>query len=109
MASAIFLLILYNEHLLMMHGCLLIPGPDPPFGALQFTVDKVQRILLELDVCGYRTRSMFIAKVLFNRENLKDKNRRRCFQGYQGDIGSHREVISDQCVSFGLSTEYRIF
>jgi hypothetical protein len=22
---------------------------------------------------------------------------------------SHREVISDQCVSFGLSTEYRIF
>jgi hypothetical protein len=30
---------------------------------------------------------MLMAKVLFDRENLKDKNRRRCFQGYQGDIG----------------------
>jgi hypothetical protein len=109
MASAIFLLILCNEHMLMMHGCPLIPDPDPPIGALQFTVDEVQRFLLKLDVCRYRTRSMFIANILFNRENLKDKNRRRCFQGYQGDIGSHREVISDQCVSFGLSTEYRIF
>jgi hypothetical protein len=38
------------------------------------------------DVCEYRNRSMFMAKVLFNRENSKDKNRRRCFQGYQGDI-----------------------
>jgi hypothetical protein len=30
---------------------------------------------------------MVMAKVLFDRENSKDKNRRRCFQGYQGDIG----------------------
>jgi hypothetical protein len=36
------------------------------------------------DVCEYRTRSMFMAKALFNRANSKDKNRRRCFQGYQG-------------------------
>jgi hypothetical protein len=43
--------------------------------------------LFEGDVCGYRTCSMLMAKVLFDRENLKDKNRRRCFQGYQGDIG----------------------
>jgi hypothetical protein len=32
------------------------------------------------DVCGYRTRLMFMAKVLFIRENSKDKNRWRCFQ-----------------------------
>jgi hypothetical protein len=30
---------------------------------------------------------MLMAKVSFDRENSKDKNRRRCFQGYQGDIG----------------------
>jgi hypothetical protein len=38
------------------------------------------------DVCWYRTRSMLMAKVLFDWENSKDKNRWRCFQGYQGDI-----------------------
>jgi hypothetical protein len=43
----------------------------------------------ERDVCGYPTRSMLIAIVLFDRENSKDKNRRRCFQGYHGDIGCH--------------------
>jgi hypothetical protein len=46
--SAIFLLILYNEQMLMMDGCLLIL--DLPFGALQFTVYEVQSVLLELDV-----------------------------------------------------------
>jgi heterodisulfide reductase subunit C len=30
---------------------------------------------------------MLMAKVLFDRQNSKDKNRWRCFQGYQGDIG----------------------
>jgi hypothetical protein len=44
MTSAIFLLILFNEHMLM------ILQNDPPFGALQFTVDEVQSVLLELDV-----------------------------------------------------------
>jgi hypothetical protein len=39
------------------------------------------------NICGYRTCSMLMPKVLFDRENSKDKNRRRCFQGYQGDIG----------------------
>jgi hypothetical protein len=29
---------------------------------------------------------MLMAKVLFDRVSSKDKNRRRCFQGYQGDI-----------------------
>jgi hypothetical protein len=43
---------------------------------------------------------------IFTRENSKDKNRRRCFQGYRV---SHREVISDYCVLFVLSTEYRWF
>jgi hypothetical protein len=35
---------------------------------------------------------MFMAKVLFDRENSKDKNRRRCFHGYQGDIGWSPQV-----------------
>jgi hypothetical protein len=39
------------------------------------------------DVCGYRTCSILMAKVFFDRQNSKDKNWRRCFQGYQGDIG----------------------
>jgi hypothetical protein len=39
------------------------------------------------DVCGCQTCSMLMAKVLFDREISKDKNRWRCFQGYQGDIG----------------------
>jgi hypothetical protein len=30
---------------------------------------------------------MHMAKVLFDSKNSKDKNRRRCFQGYQSDIG----------------------
>jgi hypothetical protein len=39
-------------------------------------------------------------KVLFDREDSKDKNRRRCFQGYQGDIGcptneSSRTIMFD--------------
>jgi hypothetical protein len=45
MTSAIFLLILYNEHMMMYHM-----QDDPPFYALQFTVDEVQSVLLELDV-----------------------------------------------------------
>jgi hypothetical protein len=44
MTSAIFLLILFNEHMLM------ILQNDPPLGSLQFTVDEVQSVLLELDV-----------------------------------------------------------
>jgi hypothetical protein len=52
---------------------------------------------------------MFIAKVLFYRENSIDKKRRRCFQGYQGDIGlSHKGVISDHCVLFFFSTDIDI-
>jgi hypothetical protein len=53
MTSAIFLLILYSEHMLMIYGFLQIPDlvqVGPPFGALQFTVDEVQHVLLELDV-----------------------------------------------------------
>jgi hypothetical protein len=62
------------------------------------------------DVCEYRTCSMLMAKVLFDRESSKDKNQQCCFQGYQGDIGCPtREVISDHCVWFGLSIEYRWF
>jgi hypothetical protein len=49
----IFLLILYKE--LMMMYVPSDPGPDlvqdgSPFGALQFTVDEVQSVLLQLDV-----------------------------------------------------------
>jgi hypothetical protein len=41
---------------------------------------------------------MLMAKVLFDRENSNDKDRRRCFQGYQGDIGyptetSYRTIV----------------
>jgi hypothetical protein len=58
------------------------------------------------DVCGYRTRSMFMAKVLFNRENSKDKNRRICFQGYEGDIGcptgeSSRTIVFHLVMNIG--------
>jgi hypothetical protein len=53
--SAIFLLILYNEQ---YADDTWVPSDperdlvqdDPPFGALQFTVDEVQSVLLELDV-----------------------------------------------------------
>jgi hypothetical protein len=45
--SAIFLLILYNEHILMMvpsdPGTDLVQD-DPPFGALKFTADEVESI-----------------------------------------------------------------
>jgi hypothetical protein len=40
------------------------------------------------DIRGYRARSLLMAKILFKNENSKDKNRRRYFQIYQGDIGS---------------------
>jgi hypothetical protein len=30
--------------------------------------------------------SMLLAKILFDRENSKDRNRRRCFHEYEGDI-----------------------
>jgi hypothetical protein len=54
MTSAIFLLILYNDHMLMIR----VPSdPEPdlvqddlPFDGLQFTVDEVQSILLFPDV-----------------------------------------------------------
>jgi hypothetical protein len=37
-----------------------------------------------------------MAKVLFDRDNSKDKNRQRCFQGYQGEIGeSSRTIVFD--------------
>jgi hypothetical protein len=39
------------------------------------------------DIRGYRARSLLMAKILFNNENSKDKNRRHYFQRYQGDIG----------------------
>jgi hypothetical protein len=45
------------------------------------------------------SRSMLMAKILFDRKNTKDKNLRRCFQGYQGD----RDPLGSLC----LSTEYR--
>jgi hypothetical protein len=50
------------------------------------------------DVCGYRTCSMLMAKVLFDREKSKDKNRRRCFQGYQDDIECPTEESSPTIV-----------
>jgi hypothetical protein len=51
MTFAIFLLILYNDDVWVPSD----PEPDlvqnnPPFGALRFTLDEVQSVLLELDV-----------------------------------------------------------
>jgi hypothetical protein len=39
------------------------------------------------DVCEYQNRSMFLAKILFNRENSKDKNRRRISKDIRVTLG----------------------
>jgi hypothetical protein len=59
------------------------------------------------DVCGYRTCSMLMAKVLFDRENSKDKNRRRCFQGYQGDIGCPTRE-SSRTIVFNFKNKFNV-
>jgi hypothetical protein len=46
--------------------------------------NPVRHQLLGRDVCGDQFCSILMAKILFDRENSKDKNRRRCFQD---DIG----------------------
>jgi hypothetical protein len=50
---------------------------------------------------GYLNRSILMAEILSDRVNPKNKNRR-------GDAIS-RDIILDQCVSSGFSTEYRLF
>jgi hypothetical protein len=50
------------------------------------------------DFRGYRTCSLLMAKVLFDREHIKVKNRQRCFQGYQSDIGFPRGESSHTIV-----------
>jgi hypothetical protein len=48
---------------------------------------------------------MLMAKVLFDRENSKDKNRRRCFQEYQGDIGCPTGESSRTIVFYLISQQ----
>jgi hypothetical protein len=66
------------------------------------------------DVCGYRIRRFEPARCLWLRSYLTERIQRiRIGEAASKDIRVtwvyDREVVSDHCLSFGLSTEYRWF